>query len=112
MNPEEQNKVVQAWQTSAPYWDKYRALITRMFAPINTTTNTADNETCFIFVPPVGLRPPTDDRGIRGRFRPLRHVPRKKTSAKIVGYLDVSDLKSDVGGQRCPFTETGVDLKR
>ena len=34
MNPEEQNKVVQAWQTSAPYWDKYRALITRMFAPI------------------------------------------------------------------------------
>jgi len=36
MNPEEQNKVVQAWQTSAPYWDKYRALITRMFAPITT----------------------------------------------------------------------------
>src|SRR6266853_3577778 len=34
MNPEEQNKVVQAWQTSAPYWDKYRALITGMFAPI------------------------------------------------------------------------------
>ena len=34
MNPEEQNKVVQAWQTSAPYWDKYRALISRMFAPI------------------------------------------------------------------------------
>ena len=34
MNPEEQNKVVQAWQTSAPYWDKHRALITRMFAPI------------------------------------------------------------------------------
>jgi ubiquinone/menaquinone biosynthesis C-methylase UbiE len=36
MNPEEQNKVVQAWQTSAPYWDKYRALITQMFAPITT----------------------------------------------------------------------------
>src|SRR6266566_6875639 len=36
MNPEEQNKVLQAWQTSAPYWDKYRALITRMFAPITT----------------------------------------------------------------------------
>ena len=33
-DPEEQNKVVQAWQTSAPYWSKYRALITRMFAPI------------------------------------------------------------------------------
>jgi ubiquinone/menaquinone biosynthesis C-methylase UbiE len=36
MNPEEQNKVLHAWQTSAPYWDKYRALITRMFAPITT----------------------------------------------------------------------------
>src|SRR5438552_9836861 len=23
--------------------------------PINTATNTADNETCFIFVPPIGL---------------------------------------------------------
>jgi ubiquinone/menaquinone biosynthesis C-methylase UbiE len=34
MNPEEQNKVLHAWQTSAPYWDKYRALITQMFAPI------------------------------------------------------------------------------
>ena len=33
MKPEEQNKVLQAWQTSAPYWDKYRALITQMFAP-------------------------------------------------------------------------------
>ena len=36
MNPEEQNKVLQAWQTSAPYWDKYRAPITQMFAPITT----------------------------------------------------------------------------
>src|SRR6266566_5864464 len=36
MNPEEQNKVLQAWQTSAPYWDKHRALITQMFAPITT----------------------------------------------------------------------------
>jgi ubiquinone/menaquinone biosynthesis C-methylase UbiE len=36
MNPEEQNKVLEAWQTSAPYWDKYRALITQMFAPITT----------------------------------------------------------------------------
>jgi len=33
MKPEEQNKVLQARQTSAPYWDKYRALITQMFAP-------------------------------------------------------------------------------
>src|SRR4029453_44765 len=33
MNPEEQNKVLQAWQTSAPYWDKYRALIPQMYAP-------------------------------------------------------------------------------
>ena len=36
MNSEEQNRVLQAWQTSAPYWDKYRALITQMFAPITT----------------------------------------------------------------------------
>jgi ubiquinone/menaquinone biosynthesis C-methylase UbiE len=36
MNPEEQNKVLHAWQTSAPYWDKYRGLITQMFAPITT----------------------------------------------------------------------------
>ena len=36
MKPEEQNKVLQAWQTSAPYWDKYRALITQMYAPITT----------------------------------------------------------------------------
>jgi hypothetical protein len=34
MNPEEENKVLQAWRTSARYWDKYRALITQMFAPI------------------------------------------------------------------------------
>jgi len=36
MNSEEQNKVLQAWQLSAPYWDKYRALITQMFAPLTT----------------------------------------------------------------------------
>jgi ubiquinone/menaquinone biosynthesis C-methylase UbiE len=36
MNSEEQNKVLQAWQTSAPYWDKYRARITQMFAPVTT----------------------------------------------------------------------------
>src|SRR5437867_11239541 len=36
MNPEEQNKVLQAWQTSAPYWDKYRGLITQMFATVTT----------------------------------------------------------------------------
>jgi hypothetical protein len=34
MNPEEQNKVLQAWQTSALYWDKYRGLITPMFARV------------------------------------------------------------------------------
>src|SRR5512144_2555643 len=36
MNPEEQNKAVQSWQSSAPYWDKYRALITQMFAPVTS----------------------------------------------------------------------------
>ena len=36
MNPEEQNKVLDAWQKSARYWDKYRALITQMFAPLTS----------------------------------------------------------------------------
>src|SRR5438874_7528583 len=36
MNPEEQNKVLQASHTSAPYWDKYRALINQMFSPRTT----------------------------------------------------------------------------
>lgn len=35
MNPEQNKKTtLEAWQTSAPYWDKYRPLITRMFAPV------------------------------------------------------------------------------
>jgi ubiquinone/menaquinone biosynthesis C-methylase UbiE len=34
MIPEEQNKVLNAWQTSARYWDKYRTLIAQIFAPL------------------------------------------------------------------------------
>ena len=34
MIPEEQNKALDAWQTSARYWDKYRVLIAQMFAPL------------------------------------------------------------------------------
>jgi len=34
MIPEEQTKVLVAWQTSARYWDKYRTLIARIFAPL------------------------------------------------------------------------------
>ena len=34
MNPEEENKALDAWQTSARYWEKYRALIAQMFAPL------------------------------------------------------------------------------
>jgi ubiquinone/menaquinone biosynthesis C-methylase UbiE len=34
MIPEEQNKVLDAWQTSARYWDKYRTLIAQIFAPL------------------------------------------------------------------------------
>jgi len=34
--PENQNKAVHAWQTSARYWDKYRVLITEMFAPLTS----------------------------------------------------------------------------
>ena len=34
MIPEEHNKALDAWQDSARYWDKYRALIAQMFAPL------------------------------------------------------------------------------
>ena len=33
---EEQKKALEAWQTSARYWDKYRALIEQMFAPLTS----------------------------------------------------------------------------
>src|SRR5438445_11777528 len=33
---EEQKKVLDAWQTSARYWDKYRVLIAQMFAPLTS----------------------------------------------------------------------------
>lgn len=36
MIPENQNKGLQAWQSSARYWDKYRVLITEMFAPLTS----------------------------------------------------------------------------
>jgi ubiquinone/menaquinone biosynthesis C-methylase UbiE len=36
MIPENQNKALHAWQSSARYWDKYRFLITEMFAPLTT----------------------------------------------------------------------------
>jgi ubiquinone/menaquinone biosynthesis C-methylase UbiE len=36
MNPEEENKVLDSWQSSARYWDKYRALIAQMFAPLTS----------------------------------------------------------------------------
>jgi SAM-dependent methyltransferase len=36
MTSEEQNKGVQPWQASAPYWDKYRDLIAQMFAPLTS----------------------------------------------------------------------------
>src|SRR5213080_1910325 len=36
MNLEEQNKALDAWQTSARYWDKYRVLIAQMFAPLTS----------------------------------------------------------------------------
>src|SRR5436189_2297362 len=34
MTPEEQNKALNAWETSARHWDKHRALIAQMFAPL------------------------------------------------------------------------------
>ena len=36
MIPKNQNKTLHAWQTSARYWDKYRDLITEMFAPLTS----------------------------------------------------------------------------
>ena len=36
MNPGEQKKALDAWETSARYWDKYRALIAQMFAPLTS----------------------------------------------------------------------------
>jgi ubiquinone/menaquinone biosynthesis C-methylase UbiE len=36
MTPEEQNKALDAWETSARYWDKHRALIAQMFAPLTS----------------------------------------------------------------------------
>ena len=36
MIPENQNKALRGWQTSARYWDKYRDLITEMFAPLTS----------------------------------------------------------------------------
>ena len=37
MIPEEQNRALHAWQTSARYWDKYRVLIEQMFAPLTSS---------------------------------------------------------------------------
>jgi ubiquinone/menaquinone biosynthesis C-methylase UbiE len=34
--PENQNNALRGWQTSARYWDKYRDLITEMFAPLTS----------------------------------------------------------------------------
>ena len=34
MKPEEQNKTLEAWQTSSQYWEKYRDVIAQNFAPL------------------------------------------------------------------------------
>jgi len=36
MIPEDHDKALHPWQTSARYWDKYRALITEMFGPLTS----------------------------------------------------------------------------
>jgi ubiquinone/menaquinone biosynthesis C-methylase UbiE len=36
MNSKAQNKTLDAWQESARYWEKYRALIAQMFAPLTS----------------------------------------------------------------------------
>jgi len=37
MIPDNQDKALHSWQTSARHWDKYRALITEMFAPLTSS---------------------------------------------------------------------------
>ena len=37
MLPNQDNKVLDAWHTSARYWDKYRALIAQIFAPLTSS---------------------------------------------------------------------------
>jgi ubiquinone/menaquinone biosynthesis C-methylase UbiE len=34
--PDEENKLLNGWQTSARYWDKYRVLIAQIFAPLTS----------------------------------------------------------------------------
>jgi ubiquinone/menaquinone biosynthesis C-methylase UbiE len=36
MISDDQDKALHAWKTSAPYWDKYRDVITEMFAPLTS----------------------------------------------------------------------------
>ena len=36
INPEQSKKTLDAWEASARYWDKYRALIAQMFAPLTS----------------------------------------------------------------------------
>ena len=36
MIPAEQKKALDSWQSSARYWDKYRALIAQIFAPLTS----------------------------------------------------------------------------
>jgi SAM-dependent methyltransferase len=36
MTPEKQNNKLDAWQASSRYWDKYRVLISQMFAPLTS----------------------------------------------------------------------------
>src|SRR6266704_2598861 len=36
MIPDEHKKALEAWQISARYWDKYRELISEMFAPLTS----------------------------------------------------------------------------
>src|SRR5438093_5545259 len=36
MTPEEQKKALDAWETSARHWDKHRALLAQMFAPLTS----------------------------------------------------------------------------
>ena len=43
MTLEEQNKALDAWETSARYWDKYRVLIAQMFAPLTSRARSTTN---------------------------------------------------------------------
>jgi len=52
MSAEGQAKELDAWQASARYWDKYRALIAQIFAPLTAAlVEEADTQSVVFSIP-------------------------------------------------------------